>query len=157
MTDDQINESMAKDPAAYRCPCSFTHQPHDQCDGNPDALPWKSLHGLSRRGSLSELLFWRETTDGVQPPVGLHLCSDGDEIVVGCFDGKRWWILDIPASPKSKEYAVESYMNAEVVETRWFDKVSVLWSEWPEGPTTDQDDLLDQSTGMTGDERGMIG
>lgn len=38
MTDDEINEAMAKDPAAYRCPCSFQHPPHDNCDGNPGAV-----------------------------------------------------------------------------------------------------------------------
>lgn len=37
MTDDELNYLIAKDMEAGRCPCSFQHAPHDNCDGNPGA------------------------------------------------------------------------------------------------------------------------
>jgi hypothetical protein len=97
-----------------------------------------SLHGTPPCSGLTEIIFWRRIGEGLSIPRNRLILVLTDSMVVpgecdslGIFRNAAYCI-PIPHP--------------------------IAWAEWPEGPTTDhEEDFLDSSTGMTGDERGMIG
>ena len=91
----------------------------------------RSLHNIPPCTGLTEIIFWKRTTEGPQVPRGrLLLCLTEQGVCFAQVDsgGVFRTSFHIPVKP-------------------------LAWAEWPEGPTTDdEEDFLDSSTGTTGDE-----